>query len=389
MRIFIAAHNARVGGGITYLLNVLKYLSLRDDISELIVYSNSRFKKEMELFNVQPNNKIKIICEKILDRNIFIRLLWFYFILPYKLRMGEADIFFSPGGTIPFFVPRTVTKIVVCQNLQPFFNDAQKLESFIMTLKLKINKALLINSFKNADGIIFLTEYARSLIRGMFPINISKTTIIPHGVEEEYFNEPDKEKIMNIGKNKCCKLLYVSAIKSYKRHAELIGAVKKLIDKGCNNLRLLLIGAADKPIINSIEDLIDSYKMNEVVEYRGEVPLNMMSDIYKSNDIFVFPSVCESFALPLLEATAAGLPILASKYPPMTEILQDAALYFDPDDEASIADSIEKLLLSPDLCYALSLKAYKRARQFSWKISTGKIYHFLKESKQKKRSQKT
>ncbi|MFA4905542.1 MAG: glycosyltransferase family 1 protein [Candidatus Margulisiibacteriota bacterium] len=384
MKIVIAAHNVRVGGGITYLLNVLKHLSFIGGISELIVYSNSRFKKEIELFNMQDNMKINIICEKTLDRNIFIRLLWFYFILPYKLFKSEADVFFSPGGTIPFFMPRKITKIVVCQNLQPFFSDTQKLEGIMMTLKLQINKALLIDSFKKADGIIFLTEYARSLIKKMFAFNNCKTTIIPHGVEDEYFNVPNKEKNINVGKNRYYKLLYVSALKSYKRHAELIGAIKKLIDRGYSNLKLLLIGAADKPIKNNIEYLIDSYKMNEVVEYRGEVPLNMMSDIYKSNDIFVFPSVCESFALPLLEATAAGLPVLASKYPPMTEILQDAALYFDPDDEVSIAGSIEKVLSSPELCHSLSLRAYKRARQFSWKVSVNKLYHFLKEVKQTK-----
>ncbi|MDC0033962.1 glycosyltransferase, partial [Alphaproteobacteria bacterium] len=70
---------------------------------------------------------------------------------------------------------------------------------------------------------------------------------------------------------------------------------------------------------------------------------------YGSNDIFVFPSVSETFGFPLVEAMACGLPIIAADTLTNREICGQAALYFPPSDATALAGSIKELRTRPAL----------------------------------------
>ncbi|EMN94791.1 glycosyltransferases group 1 [Leptospira interrogans serovar Medanensis str. UT053] len=99
--------------------------------------------------------------------------------------------------------------------------------------------------------------------------------------------------------------------------------------------------------------------------------------IYHSADIFVFASSCETFGQIVTEAMAAGLPIACSNMSSMKEILLDNALYFNPEDPISIADSLGKLIDSPNLRTKLARNAYKRSKIYSWKKTADSTFEFF------------
>lgn len=100
----------------------------------------------------------------------------------------------------------------------------------------------------------------------------------------------------------------------------------------------------------------------------GNVPSEKMPLLYASADVFVFPSVKEGWGLVLLEAMSAGVPVVSSNIPPMTEFLRDGvnAVLVDPMDYKSLARGILELLENPGLAAALTKNGDETARYYSW-----------------------
>jgi glycosyltransferase involved in cell wall biosynthesis len=97
------------------------------------------------------------------------------------------------------------------------------------------------------------------------------------------------------------------------------------------------------------------------VKFTGPIPYQEIEKLYQENDIFIFPSLAESFGHPLVEAMASGLPIIASDIPICREICGDAAVYFSPLDPNELAEKILMLRSNPGLRRQLGEIGRKRA----------------------------
>ena len=102
------------------------------------------------------------------------------------------------------------------------------------------------------------------------------------------------------------------------------------------------------------------------VHFLGVIDHSLLPVLYRACQVFVFPSLVESFGLPLVEAMAAGAPVLASNLPVCREMCIDAAQYFDPLDPKHLAQLLEDVCNSHVLRNKLSVKGRNRATQFSW-----------------------
>ena len=100
----------------------------------------------------------------------------------------------------------------------------------------------------------------------------------------------------------------------------------------------------------------------------GNVPESDMPTLYKAADVFVFPSIKEGWGLVVLEAMAAGVPVIASGIEPMTEYLTDGenAVLIKPTDYQTLANEVVRLLENPELGRELARKGLATARAYSW-----------------------
>ncbi|MEI9400793.1 glycosyltransferase family 1 protein [Mesorhizobium argentiipisi] len=114
-----------------------------------------------------------------------------------------------------------------------------------------------------------------------------------------------------------------------------------------------------------------------ILRYLPEMPANIVflgwigdDDFKKALEgalCFLFPSRIEGFGLPAVEAMASGCPVVASTSPCLPEICGDSALYADPDDVQSWAETVRLLMLTRDLRERLVSKGYARASSYSWR----------------------
>ncbi|MCH5597907.1 glycosyltransferase [Niabella ginsengisoli] len=103
--------------------------------------------------------------------------------------------------------------------------------------------------------------------------------------------------------------------------------------------------------------------------FPGFIRANEMPLIYNAATLFVYPSLRESFGLPILEAMGCGTPVITSNTSSMPEIGGSAAVYIDPYNHLDIAEKIDVVLRDRSLQQKLSLKGVQRAAEFSWKTS--------------------
>ena len=115
----------------------------------------------------------------------------------------------------------------------------------------------------------------------------------------------------------------------------------------------------------------------------GAVPYQLLQQVIRACDIYVTPAYTETFAHPLVEAMACGLPVVASDLPVHREICGIAALYFPRFSSQLLAARVLQIERSPDLRKQLAESGLKRSRDFSWRDHVDQIValaHELKHS---------
>lgn len=103
-----------------------------------------------------------------------------------------------------------------------------------------------------------------------------------------------------------------------------------------------------------------------------------LCNLYRYAQVLVFPSLYEGFGLPLLEAMHYGCPVIASNRASMPEVVGDAGILFDPDDEHALIDVLEKVLFDTGLRNRLIASGYRREKEFGWDIAAGKTLDVYK-----------
>ena len=235
----------------------------------------------------------------------------------------------------------------------------------VMSLKLLLLRWTQARSLRRADGVIFLTQYARSVVSPIAGLDASRAPTIPHGISQRFFHAPRVPQRDGFTSEHPCKILYVSIISPYKHQWHVVEAVARLRAEGLPVV-LELIGPADAGLGRLQRTIQWVDPDGAFAFYRGAVPYELLAHDYTGADIGLFASSCENMPNILLEGMAAGLPMACSRMGPMPEILGDAGEYFDPLEPADIARALRNLIRSSELRARHAQAGYERALGYSW-----------------------
>ena len=216
MKIGIDASNLLRGGGRTHLLELLKVAEpSRDSFEKIFIWGsedtlNLLDDKDWLIKFTIPNFRMGYVG----------RLFWQRYRLPKEAESVGCEVLFVPGGNTGLAFQPTVT---MSRNMLPFeWKELFRYGFSFFTLKLILLRFFQIRSFRSADGIIFLTEYAKRAVLNVTGAVKGKICVIPHGLNSRFLSLP-KENCSN--SNNSINLLYVSIIDQYKHQWNVVEAV--------------------------------------------------------------------------------------------------------------------------------------------------------------------
>lgn len=372
MKIGIDASNLRQGGGRTHLVELLRNADgVLGDVDEVVVWGSAETLSRLPTWSwLTPSH------QSLLDGPLPSRLLWQHTVAVRLAR--HVDLLFAPGGVAsPLVRPR----VVMSQNLLPF-SPGERLQygRSRTRMRLELLRVGQARNFASADGVIFLTEYARRQITAMLPAPPRRVAVIPHGVADRFRMTPRPPRALDeLTVAAPLRVLYVSQVAPYKHQAEVIEAIHRLNAEVPAELTLVGVVDASPYAARAMRGAVRDGLAGAKVRSLGQIPFEELHRVYAEAEVFVFASSCENMPNILLEAMSSALPIACSSRGPMPEILGDAGVYFDPTQPAEIAAALRMLAADPALRSRLAEQARQRAQPFDWRLCARDTFAFLSE----------
>jgi glycosyltransferase involved in cell wall biosynthesis len=358
-----------------YLKNLLFALTKIDRENEYFLFSSS-WKDRFDPMKIPPFAR-----RSFRDLHYPVKMINF---LWNRLGWPSLDLFFKTNldlvhSPTPLVLPSRGKKIVTVYDLcfleHPHLSDDESKHVFSSRIEQSLHRA---------DAIITISHFSQEQILNRFSVNRAKIQVTHLGIDPNFWGEVTREETDRIKSRlnlPASYLLFVGAQEPRKNIGKLIEALK-IVHSRYRKIPLVLAGreGKDSPFIM---DRINACDLKPWVYKTGYLTDVELRSVYRLATAFIFPSFCEGFGLPLLEAMASGIPVAASQAPAIPEICQDAALFFDPERPEDLAESILHLLKDETLREDLVHRAEKRVKDFSWESTARKtlsLYRSLVEA---------
>jgi len=248
---------------------------------------------------------------------------------------------------------------------------------------------LLRLAFIKVDRLIAVSRASTRFSRSLgFPER--RITVVPNGVDLSYFNvEIDAvamRKELSIGD----KPLVVTASRLIKRKSPdlLVSAFARVL-KVVPDAKLVIAGSGREE--DNLSRQIKDLNVINSVFMVGELSKEKVAQLMAAADVFVLPSKMESFGLSLLEASAAGVPVVCSNAGGVPEVFQDGfnALLYPPGDDDAMAKAIICLIQDKELAKTISANAVETASRFTWEMAAERTLRVYEEVLQENASSRS
>lgn len=359
--IVINAISVKEGGSLVVLRNLLAEMAhLRPDW-QWHVATNSEVRTRLPdlnntTFHVYPEQKFA---------GWKVRL-WYETSLPRLIKQVKADLLFSQTNYLPMRQLQCPTLLLV-QHAGHFSEIFKQLtEAQLASLPARLNWRLkgrwVKSSVRRAQCVTVQTDALAQCIAKETGIPYERMSVIPHGTGQAVLHEilpspPSAGQTVRIG--------YITKYGVQKNFAVLFEAVSRLRSQGVK-VALVLTLSLQSPENIAIFELARQHGIEENIENHGELSATEVDALYRSLHLFVFPSLCESFGFPMVEAMAYGLPLLVAGIDSNIEVAGKAGLTFAPYDALALATQIHHLIKEPSWYQACAYRSRERAADFTW-----------------------
>ena len=285
--------------------------------------------------------------------------LWTQVRMSIEMLMNPPDVLFIPAHVFPFIHPKK-TVMMIHDIASVRFPEAYSF--FERWYSLCMSRRALKKLWK----IITPSTFTKQELAALLPQSQSRISVIHHGFDEAYEQKISwqrREKIMkkyNITKPFLLSVGRLEAKKNTRTILHAFTQVKKEYD-----LQLVLVG---KPGYGytQVQKTLARHKHRGDIIQPGWVAQDDMPILMAGASVFVFPSFYEGFGIPVLEAMAAGTPVVTSKGTSLEEVAGDAALHVDPQSPKAIANAICTLIENDAQRKRITKKGKERVHSFSW-----------------------
>jgi len=337
-----------------HIKNIVEKITEIDQENEYYIFTHYDFK-------IRRKNVEQLLFKSNLINHPIINILWHRVYLPYAVKKLKIDLLHLPAGNRRLIFSKPCKVIATIHDIVPKYG----------ILRAFYTKTILPLAIKNLDKVICVSKSTEKDVIEKWNVDKSITEILPNGIDLDLYNVLNKEisrgfvsekynisgkfifyvsRLEHPGKNQ------VGLIKAFSKLKEEYGIPYRLVFAGSNwNGAKYIYRAAKKS------------RFSEDIIFLGFVPPEDLPYFYNTCDLFVFPSLYEGFGIPILEAFAAGAPVVCSNTSSMPEVLGDCGLVFNPTDPDDIAKKIHMMLNDSALREQCIRKGRERAKLFDWK----------------------
>ena len=209
-----------------------------------------------------------------------------------------------------------------------------------------------------ADLILTVSAFTKSQVTGLLGVEPGRVRVVHHGVRllpsAGSRDGLEREHI----------ILHVGAVQKRKNIARLVEAFEAMDP----SWRLVLAGSNGYGSDVILARIASSIARNRIL-LTGYIPAAELAKWYARASVFAFPSLDEGFGMPVLEAMAAGIPVVTSNRSALPEVAGDAALLVNPEDTNALSEALQTLTRDVELQSRLANAGRRRAGAFSWERS--------------------
>ncbi|MBP9752159.1 MAG: glycosyltransferase family 4 protein [Candidatus Moranbacteria bacterium] len=286
---------------------------------------------------------------------------WTQIRLSLEMLFHSPDVLFVPAHTVPVIHPKKTVVTVHGLEYEMFPKAYSFWERLYMRLSIRF-------SVRVADRIVAVSENTKRDLTRLYGVPEERIAVIYEGVSLEIPNSKFQG-------NQKPYLLFIGRLEERKNIVRIIEAFGILKEKYHIPHELVLAGKPGHGYENIRRKIQGArYKIRET----GYVSEGEKRELLKNADVFLFPTLYEGFGLPVLEAQAAGVPVVASKTSSLPEVGGEGALYADPLSPEDIAEQTWKFLSEKDVRDGIMGAGLENVRRFDWRKCSEKITGLLR-----------
>jgi glycosyltransferase involved in cell wall biosynthesis len=366
MVVAIDAVGIRMGGGARLLLDFLEWLPRVRPEWEWVVYLLPRRCREFD--DPPPWNGVEIETVPIGDSCLG-RMWWLYGGLRPRLARAGADVLLAFANVASPRCP--VPQVVYVHQLLAFRSSPMRPPIGFREVRLQFLRALILRGALRSASVIVQTQDMRHRLEAAAPGLTGRVHVIPGCVSSAGRVEeirPEKRRLIESARPP--RLAYVAHAGEHKNHLTLIRALPKIAENYVNATLMLTIDPEggndwlDQGYVRRVRQLAQELGVNSHIVWLGMLTQAEVKYLLQQATVAIFPSLDESFGLPLAEAIVEGCPLVASDLPFARDIAGGAAVYFDPLDPDSIARCVTSLIGSQRQIQHIKMEASKRRERF-------------------------
>ncbi|MCX6286013.1 MAG: glycosyltransferase family 1 protein [Bacteroidetes bacterium] len=343
-------------------LELIRNLQIIDKENEYSV-----FVKQDEDHCLQSNANFEIVELKSAPYPV-----WEQYTLPAAAKKANCSILHCTSNTAPIYtsIPLVVTlhDIIYMEKLSLLSKGFTNYQKFGNLYRRMIVPGVV----KKCKKLITVSEFEKQRIADFFQINPEKVKAIYNGVSEHFHQVTDEEILINVKQkyNLPDRFFFFFGNTDPKKNTMgVLRALSLFLKRSDEKIPLVMLDYDREALAKLIEEVGDP-TLHDYIILTGYVPNTELPGIYSLSTIFLYPSLRESFGIPMLEAMACGTPVITSNTSSMPEVAGTAALFIDPFKPEQITESIFKLIANQALRAELVASGLEHAKKFTWRNMT-------------------
>ncbi len=304
LRIMHVIRSLEKGGGEKICLDICNELSLRDNVDVMLVSMNptNHFPELTKNINYTVCNafvRLSLTGKSEINTDSFLAL-----VNDFKPHVIHSHLFWSELMSRESTLPK-IKYVTHCHDNMVQFEPFSLKTLFSKKRFTQFYERLwILNKYKKCDNhFIAISKDTEAYFKRVLPASLRKIKLLPNAINYSVYFDP-KQK--TIDRSQKIKLINIGRFAVYKNQQFLLSVIKKLLDRGID-VELTFLG--DGPEKNNVEEQVKMLGLKNNVFFKGNV--SNVSEILHQHHIYVHSSISEAFGLVLLEAMAAGLPVVA------------------------------------------------------------------------------